>query len=118
MKICRVPADSRRNLEAEIAKNQEALDKATALRKEELAEFNAEEKDMLQSIGALKSEVVVLSDWTALFSRSTARATRISQWHVVRVRITVTDCSIPVQGLTTHSTSCYQESLGCNHSLL
>merc|ERR1719375_697018 len=50
-----------KNVEAEIAKNQEALDKATALRQKELAEFNAEEKDMLQSIGALKSAIVVLS---------------------------------------------------------
>merc|ERR1719263_53220 len=49
-----------KNVEAEIAKNQEALDKATALRQKELAEFNAEEKDMLQSIGALKSAVTVL----------------------------------------------------------
>ena len=50
-----------KNLEAEIAKNQEALDKATALRQKELAEFNAEEKDLLMSIGALKSAVTVLS---------------------------------------------------------
>merc|ERR1719247_362353 len=50
-----------KQVEQEIAKNQEALDKATALRQKELAEFNAEEKDMLQSIGALKSAVVVLS---------------------------------------------------------
>merc|ERR1719174_2223879 len=49
-----------KNLGTEIAKNTEALDKATALRKEELAEFNAEEKDMLQSIGALKSAITVL----------------------------------------------------------
>jgi len=49
-----------KNLGTEIAKNQEALDKATALRQEELAEFNAEEKDVLQSIGALKSAVTVL----------------------------------------------------------
>jgi chromosome segregation ATPase len=49
-----------KNLETEKAKNQEALDKATALRREELAEFNAEEKDVLQSIGALKSAVTVL----------------------------------------------------------
>ena len=47
--------------QAEIAKNTEALDKATALRQKELAEFNAEEKDMLQSIGALKSAVTVLN---------------------------------------------------------
>merc|ERR1719146_559071 len=49
------------NLEKEVKKNQDALDKATALRTKELAEFNAEEKDMLQSISALKSAIVVLS---------------------------------------------------------
>merc|ERR1719324_269065 len=49
------------NLEKEIAKNQAALDKATAIRTKELAEFNAEEKDMLQSISALKSAITVLS---------------------------------------------------------
>merc|ERR1719428_129835 len=49
-----------KNLAAEIAKNQAALDKATALRQKELAEFNAEEKDVLQSIGALKSAITVL----------------------------------------------------------
>jgi chromosome segregation ATPase len=50
-----------KNLNSEIAKNQAALDKATAIRQKELAEFNGEEKDMLQSIGALKSAVTVLS---------------------------------------------------------
>merc|ERR1719353_2326480 len=49
------------NLEKEVAANQEALDKAQAIRTKELAEFNAEEKDMLQSISALKSAVTVLS---------------------------------------------------------
>merc|ERR1719389_1222201 len=49
-----------KNLATEIAKNQAALDKATELRKKELAEFNAEEKDVLQSIGALKPVVTVL----------------------------------------------------------
>merc|ERR1719421_567149 len=34
-----------KNLEKEVAENQDALDKATALRTKELAEFNAEEKD-------------------------------------------------------------------------
>ena len=71
MKICRVPADSRRNLEAEIAKNEEALAKATSIREKELAEFNAEEKDMLQSIGALKSAVVVLSKHHSSFAQVT-----------------------------------------------
>merc|ERR1719401_2207399 len=58
-----------KNLEAEIAKNEEALAKATAIRQKELAEFNAEEKDMLQSIGALKSAIVVLSKHHEAFAQ-------------------------------------------------
>merc|ERR1711879_911743 len=48
------------DLEKEVAENQEALDKETAIRQKELAEFNAEEKDLLGSISALKSAVTVL----------------------------------------------------------
>jgi len=50
-----------KNLEAEVAKNVQALDKATAIREKQLQEFNAEEKDLLQSVGALKSAITVLS---------------------------------------------------------
>mmetsp|Transcript_81532 Transcript_81532/g.218145 ORF Transcript_81532/g.218145 Transcript_81532/m.218145 type:complete len:675 (+) Transcript_81532:115-2139(+) len=50
-----------KNLEVEVEKNQKALDQATANRKKELAEFNEDEKDTLQSISALKSAVTVLS---------------------------------------------------------
>merc|ERR1719174_126011 len=50
-----------KNLEGEVAKNQEALDKATAIRQKQLAEFNAEEKDAIEAIGALKAAIVVLS---------------------------------------------------------
>jgi chromosome segregation ATPase len=50
-----------KNLEKEVAKNQQALDKATSMRQKQLAEFNAEEKDLLQSIGGLKSAVIALS---------------------------------------------------------
>merc|ERR1719399_2637088 len=50
-----------KNLEGEVAKNQEALDKATAIREKQLAEFNEEEKDNLQAISALKAAIVVLS---------------------------------------------------------
>merc|ERR1711959_744535 len=39
-----------KNLEQEVAKNSAALDTATALRTKELAEFNAEEKESLQTI--------------------------------------------------------------------
>jgi len=54
-----------KNLEKEVAENQEALDQATALRQKELAEFNAEEKDALQAISALKSAITVLSKHNA-----------------------------------------------------
>merc|ERR1719197_2224507 len=50
-----------KNLEGEVAENQENLDKATALRTKQLAEFNAEEKDALQALAALKSAIIVLS---------------------------------------------------------
>merc|ERR1719284_2247489 len=50
-----------KNLQEEVSKNQVALDEATALRQKQLAEFNAEEKDMLGSISALKAAVTVLS---------------------------------------------------------
>merc|ERR1719453_2297810 len=49
------------NLKKEVAANQNALDKAGAMRTKDLAEFTAEEKDLLQSIGALKSAITVLS---------------------------------------------------------
>jgi len=49
------------NLEKEVAKNSEALDSATAMREKELAEFNAEEKESLQTISSLKSAVIALS---------------------------------------------------------
>merc|ERR1719453_2306585 len=50
-----------KNLEGEVARNQEALDKATAIREKQLAEFNEEEKDALEAISALKAAIVVLS---------------------------------------------------------
>jgi len=50
-----------KNLEREVAQNQDALAKATALREKQLAEFNAEEKDLLESISALKAAITVLS---------------------------------------------------------
>merc|ERR1712156_482095 len=50
-----------KNLESEVAKNQEALDQATAIREKQLAEFNEEEKDLLESISALKAAITVLS---------------------------------------------------------
>merc|ERR1719265_3015737 len=45
------------NLNKEVAKNQAALDTAQALRAKNLAEFNEEEKDLLQSIGSMKAAI-------------------------------------------------------------
>jgi len=45
------------NLESEVAANTDALEKATAVRKKELAEFNAEEKSSLATIASLKGAI-------------------------------------------------------------
>jgi len=44
----------------EVSKNEEALNQATAIREKELGEFNAEEKDVMQSVQALGNAVTVL----------------------------------------------------------
>merc|ERR1719478_1188855 len=49
------------NLNKEVAKNQQALDQAAALRSKNNAEFIAEEKDLLQSIGSMKAAIIALS---------------------------------------------------------
>jgi hypothetical protein len=50
-----------KNLEKEVAQNQDALAKATAIREKQLAAFNAEEKELLESVSALKAAITVLS---------------------------------------------------------
>merc|ERR1712048_815212 len=50
-----------KNHEKEVASNQAALDQATSIREKQLAEFNAEEKDLLQSVAALKAAITVLA---------------------------------------------------------
>merc|ERR1719182_362158 len=47
--------------EKEKAANEKALKEATAVREKESSEFNSDEKDMLQSLQALKNAVFVLS---------------------------------------------------------
>jgi len=48
-------------LEQELVKYRKALDEATALRKKQEAEFDGEEKEMIESIRALQAAIVVLS---------------------------------------------------------
>jgi len=50
-----------KNLKSEVAENQDALDKATAIREKQISEFNAEEKDLVSSISSLKAAVGTLS---------------------------------------------------------
>lgn len=62
-------------LEREVAKNQESLEAATALRNKQKADFISEEKEMVQSIQALNAAVVVLGKHhggAALLSSSAA----------------------------------------------
>jgi chromosome segregation ATPase len=56
-----------KNLKKEVAANQAALDQATSIRQKELAEFNAEEKDLLLSTQSLGSAITVLSKKGAAF---------------------------------------------------
>jgi outer membrane murein-binding lipoprotein Lpp len=71
-----------KTLGEEIEKNQEALNKATAIRTKELAEFNAEEKDMMQSIQALKNAVVVLGKHHEMPAESLAQVASIMKHHL------------------------------------
>jgi len=72
-----------KNLESEVAKNQEALDQATAIREKQLAEFNAEEKDLLESISALKAAITVLS------KHQGGAFLQVPQQHVTTVAMTL-----------------------------
>jgi len=67
-----------KNLEKEVAENQAALDKATAIRQKQLAEFNEEEKDLLESISALKSAVTVLSKHNSFLQMPRSHLTGIA----------------------------------------
>merc|ERR1719272_40671 len=88
-----------KNLEKEVAENQAALDKATAIRQKELAEFNEEEKDLLGSISALKSAVTVLSKHNSLL--------QIPRSHAVAVAASVQNAmqkhASLLAGVLTHS---------------
>merc|ERR1719498_89137 len=88
-----------KNLEKEVAENQAALDKATAIRQKELAEFNEEEKDLLGSISALKSAVTVLSKHNSFV--------QMPQSHVVGVAASVQNVmqkhASLLAGVLTHS---------------
>jgi len=88
-----------KNLEKEVASNQAALDKATAIRQKELAEFNEEEKDLLGSISALKSAITVLSKHNSLL--------QMPESHVVGVAASIQNVmqkhASLLEGVLTHT---------------
>jgi DNA repair exonuclease SbcCD ATPase subunit len=86
-----------KNLEKEVAANQNALDKATAIREKQLAEFNAEEKDLLESISALKAAITVLSKHNSFL--------QVKRSHVLSVAATLQKSlsSPQLQGVLTPS---------------
>jgi len=90
-----------KNLEKEVAENQEALDQATAIREKQMAEFNAEEKDLLQSVSALKSAVTVLS------KHHGGALMQVPRSHILGIAATVEHemqkHSSLLQGILTHS---------------
>merc|ERR1719456_1153653 len=77
-------------LNEEIEKDQDALNKATAIREKELAEFNAEEKDMMQSIQALKNAVTVLSKHHEMPAESLVSVASILKHHMHKAQMSRT----------------------------
>merc|ERR1712086_419582 len=88
-----------KNLEKEVAANQNALDKATAIRQKQLAEFNGEEKDLLGSISAMKSAVTVLSKHNSLLQMPAGHASGVA----ASVQFAMQKHSSLLNGVLTHS---------------
>merc|ERR1719337_727853 len=61
-------------IDKEVAANQKALKEATAVREKEAAEFNEDDRDMLQSIQALKNAVFVLGKHHSSFLQMPAHS--------------------------------------------
>jgi chromosome segregation ATPase len=79
-------------LEKEMAKNTEALDSATAMREKELAEFNAEEKETITTVGSLKGAVIALSkhhEASAFLQEATAtnQKAQVKLWSDLKQRL-------------------------------
>merc|ERR1712106_975914 len=87
------------NLEKEVAEKHNALDKATAIRQKELAEFNEEEKDLLGSISALKSAVTVLSKHNSLLQMPVSHVAGVA----ASVQNVMQKHSSLLEGVLTHS---------------
>eukprot|EP00397_Hematodinium_sp_SG-2012_P031772 GEMP01033768.1.p1 GENE.GEMP01033768.1~~GEMP01033768.1.p1 ORF type:complete len:658 (+),score=230.93 GEMP01033768.1:78-2051(+) len=81
----------------DVAVNQRSLDAATALRRKESAAFTAEEKDAIQSVGALEGAIIILSKHNALSQESLATVQRIVDMYSHRHGVTLLDFMAPSQ---------------------
>jgi len=90
-----------KTLEKEISTNQNALDQATSIRQKQQGEFNDEEKDLTQSVSALKASTVVLS------KHHSEALIQMPQSHMLRVvdllKHEMKKHSALLQGVLTHS---------------
>lgn len=68
-------------LKDEVAKNEAALEQASTIRSDEIKKFNAEEKEMLDTIASLKSAVKILSKHNSFL--------QMPQTHVLSVAATL-----------------------------
>jgi len=91
-----------KSLEKEVAENQASLDKATAIREKQLAEFNAEEKDLLESISALKAAITMLSKHNGGTGFLQIRNTRL-MGVAATLQNEMTKHSSLLQGVLTHA---------------
>ena len=66
------------NREAELAKNTKALNKATAIRQEDLAAFNADAKNTLASIASMKSALTVRSKQNSFLQGANTDTARLA----------------------------------------
>jgi len=74
-----------KNLEREVGKNTESLAQATELRRKALSEFTQEEKDLLQSIQALKNALVVLSKHHSMAQTGSQTTQAVSQNDMITI---------------------------------
>jgi chromosome segregation ATPase len=74
-------------LKDDIAKAQDALNKATAIRTEELASFNTEEKDMMQSIQAMKNAIMVLSKHHEMPAEALVSVASVLRHHMHKMHV-------------------------------
>lgn len=87
-----------KNLQKEGAENQHALDQAKAIRQKELAEFVAEEKNLLQAIDGLGAAIKVLSKHNAASFLQTDVQGAVSQ-----IQYQVAKNSKLLEGVLTHT---------------